>query len=159
MALCLNRVGNLLYLASNTHPNLVFAVNQAAQYTHCPQWSHKEAIKCICFYLCGTPIKGLVFCPSTLFVLICYIDTNFAGSWHYEDNQDPVCVHSWTDYILIFAGCPLLWASKYKQRLWCLPWRPMWSIVMENTFTIYRSTFKDHGLTQQFLKITMVLWY
>ena len=29
-------VGMLLYLASSTHPSLAFAINQAAQYMHCP---------------------------------------------------------------------------------------------------------------------------
>ena len=47
-------IGMLLYLVSNTHPDLAFTVNQAAHYTHRPHQIHEEAIKCICQYLQGS---------------------------------------------------------------------------------------------------------
>ena len=42
----------------------------------------------------------------------CYVNANFAGLFQYEDNQWPICVESRTGFILIFSGCPLMWASK-----------------------------------------------
>jgi hypothetical protein len=44
----------------------------------------------------------------------CYVDADFAGLWHVEDDQDPVCVKSRTGLCLTLGGCPLLWVSKLQ---------------------------------------------
>jgi hypothetical protein len=44
-------IGMLLYLASNSQPNIAFAVNQAARFTHCPRLSHEIAVRQIARYL------------------------------------------------------------------------------------------------------------
>jgi len=49
--------------------------------------------------------------------LNCYVDADFAGLWHYEDDQDPVCVKSRTGYMLTFGGCPILWVSKLQTEI------------------------------------------
>ena len=41
----------------------------------------------------------------------CYVDSNFAGLWGYEDDQDPTCVRSCTGYIITIGDCPVLWSS------------------------------------------------
>jgi hypothetical protein len=35
-------IGMLLYLASNSRPDITFAVHQCAQFTHCAKHSHEE---------------------------------------------------------------------------------------------------------------------
>jgi len=92
-------------------------VNQAARYTHRPKQIHEEAIKRLCRYLQGTKTHGLLLHPSTQFTLNCYVDADFAGLWRYEDDQDPVCVRSRTGYVILFANCPLLWASKLQTEI------------------------------------------
>ena len=52
-------VGMILYLSSNTRPDIQFAVHQCARFTHCPKKSHEEAILRICRYLQGTKHLGL----------------------------------------------------------------------------------------------------
>ena len=72
-------IGMLLYLSSNSRPDIQFAVHQCARFTHCPRASHAEAIKRICRYLQGTKEKGTIFSISKDMKLDCYVDTDFAG--------------------------------------------------------------------------------
>ena len=104
----------MLYLASNTRPDISFAVHQWARFTHNTKVSHKKAVKRICSYLQGTDENGLVFNPSKKLVVDCYADADFAGLWGHEDPQDLICARSRTGFVVTFANCPLLWVSKLQ---------------------------------------------
>lgn len=110
-------VGQLLYLSSNSRPEIQFAVHQCARFTHNPKHSHAQAVKRIARYLKGTADKGLIMTPDTTKGLDCYVDADFAGLWGHEDEQDPVCVRSRTGYVLTLFGCPLLWSSKLQPEI------------------------------------------
>ena len=72
-------VGMLLYLCSNTRPDISFAVSQVARFTHAPKQSHATAVKTIVRYLSGTMNKGtIVMLPGT-FRLTCFPDSDFAS--------------------------------------------------------------------------------
>lgn len=107
-------VGMLLYLSSNTRPDIQFVVHQCACFTHNPKASHAEVVKRILRYFQGTKDKGLIFKPTKELTLDCYSDANFAGLWNYEDDQVPVRVKSRTGYVLTLSNCPLIWASKLQ---------------------------------------------
>jgi hypothetical protein len=107
-------VGMLLYLASNSRPDIAFAVHQCARFSHCPRASHEIALKKICRYLHGTSTQGLIFRPSKEFSIDCYVDSDFSGLFGTEDSQDPICAKSRTGYVITLAGCPLLWVSKLQ---------------------------------------------
>lgn len=86
-------IGVLMYLSSNVHPEIQFAIHQCACFsTHCPQESHKEAVNHMCWYLQGVKDNGLTFKPSGHLQLDCYVDAYFARLWNYKSNQDPVCI-------------------------------------------------------------------
>ena len=51
-------VGMLLYLATNTRPDIAFAVSQVARFNHDPKQSHASAVKIILRYLKGTMDQG-----------------------------------------------------------------------------------------------------
>ena len=34
-----------------------------------------------------------------------------------EDSQDPICAKSRTGYVLLVAGCPLMWVSKLQSKI------------------------------------------
>jgi hypothetical protein len=107
----------LLYLSSNSRPDIQFAVHQCARFTHAPKASHAEAVKRIARYLVETKDKGLIFTPTPHIKLDCYVDADFAGLWGYEDDQDPVCVKSRTGFVFTIADCPISWTSKLQTEI------------------------------------------
>ena len=66
----------ILHLASNTRPDISFAVHQCAWFTHNTKASHKTAVKRICRYLQGTKENGIVFNPSKKLVVDCYANVD-----------------------------------------------------------------------------------
>ena len=74
-------IGMLLYLASNSRPDITFAVHQCARFTHSTKKSHEDAVLRICQYLKGTASDGLIYQPDGTANVDCYIDSDFAGIW------------------------------------------------------------------------------
>jgi hypothetical protein len=107
-------VGMLMYLGTNSRPDIAFAVNQCARHTHNPRALHARAVKHICRYLKGTANRGLEFTLNGEMAIDCYVDSDFAGLWQQEEEQDPVSTRSRTGYFLTFGGCPLLWGSRLQ---------------------------------------------
>lgn len=107
-------IGRLLYLSTNSRPDIAYAVNQVARFTHDPKEIHSRAFKKIVRYLKGTRDKGLIMRPQPHICLDCYVDANFGGLFGVEDSQNPVSVKSRTGYVTMMGGCPLLWQSKLQ---------------------------------------------
>lgn len=72
-------VGMMLYLASNSRPDIAFAVNQCARFTHCANSQHEIALKRIGRYLKATKNNGLLLIPKENLKLELYADADFAG--------------------------------------------------------------------------------
>ncbi len=107
-------VGMLLYLSGNTSPDLAYSVSQVARLTFNAKRSHEIAIKQIGCYLIGTKDKEMIIKPTTTIGIDAYPDADFAGLYSYEDNNDPVCIHSCTGYVITVAGCPIYWSYKLQ---------------------------------------------
>ena len=107
-------VGMISYLAGHTCPDIEYAVHQCGSYSHCPRAIHKIALKQIGRYLIGTKYKGLNFIPNKSLKLECYVDSDFAVIWLFEDSQDPICTRSCTGYVLKFSSAPVLWKNKLQ---------------------------------------------
>jgi hypothetical protein len=110
-------VGMLMFLASNSRPDIAYAVHQCARFTHCPKQSHGAAVKRILRYLKGTRTKGMALTPNKKLSVDCFVDADFAGLWKHEDEQDPTSVKSRSGYLLMFMGCPLIWGSKLQTQI------------------------------------------
>lgn len=110
-------VGMLLYLASNSRPDIAFAVHQCARFTHAPKASHEAAVLRICRYLHGTRDEGLILRPSKELRVDCYVDADFAGLFGTEDVHDPICAKSRSGYVITVANCPLMWVSKLQTEI------------------------------------------
>ena len=110
-------VGMLLYLSSNTRPDIQYAVHSVARHSHNPKKSHGQAIKRIVRYLIDTADKGIEFVPDLSKGLDCYVDADWAGAYGYEDDQDPVSVKSRTGFVLTLFGCPIIWQSKLQTEI------------------------------------------
>eukprot|EP00956_Cyclotella_meneghiniana_P013545 scaffold19631_cov45-Cyclotella_meneghiniana.AAC.1 len=107
----------LLYLSGHSRPDIAFAVHQCARYTFKPTSRHFAALKRIGRYLKGTADKGLILRPSKHLHVDCFPDADFAGLYNHEDSQDPHCVRSRTGYVILVAGCPVLWKSKLQTKI------------------------------------------
>ena len=107
-------IGKLMFIANNTRPDIAFAVHQAARYSTNPKKSHEIAVKHICRYLWLTKDKGLICRPNGDGELNAYCDSDFAGRWHQSTTHLRESVLSRTGYVLMFCGCPILWASKLQ---------------------------------------------
>ena len=57
-------IGMLLYLSTNTHPDITFAVSQVTRFNHSPKKSHATAVKMIIHYLKCTIDKGTIIHPT-----------------------------------------------------------------------------------------------
>ena len=68
-------------------------------------------------HLQGTKENVLLFNPSKKLVVDCYADADFAGMWGHEYPQDPICARSRTEFVAIFANCPILWVSKLQTEI------------------------------------------
>jgi hypothetical protein len=110
-------IGMLLYLAGHSRPDIAFAVHQCARYTFQPTRKHVTALKRIGHYLKGTRDKGIIMRTSSTLQVDCYPDADFAGLYNHEDSQDPHCVCSHTGYVILLAGCPVLWKSKFQTEI------------------------------------------
>ena len=110
-------IGMLLYLSSNTRPDIQYAVHSAARFSHSPKKSHGQAVKRIVRYLIDTKDRGLEFEPDLSAGLDCHVDADFAGLYGYEDEQDPVSVRSRTGFVLTLFGCPIIWQSKLQSEI------------------------------------------
>jgi hypothetical protein len=107
----------MMYLSSNSRPDIAFAVHQAARFTHCPRKSHETALKRIAKYLKYTKNRGMRIQPTEDLRLDLYVDADFAGLWNSEDPHDPTCVKSRTGFVITLGNVPLIWASKLQTEI------------------------------------------
>ena len=106
-------MGMLNYLCG-TRPDILFAVHQCARFCEHPKLSHEKAVKRIVRYLKRTPTEGIVLRPDSSRGIQCYVDADFPGGWSSADADDPSSVYSRTGYIIMYAGCPIVWVSKLQ---------------------------------------------
>ena len=107
-------IGKLNFLEKSTRGELGYAVHQAARFCQEPKQSHTNAVHRIGRYLAGTRDEGLILDPKNE-VFECYADADFCGLWDKDRaEKDPSTGRSRTGYIIRFAGCPIIWASKLQ---------------------------------------------
>jgi hypothetical protein len=107
-------VGSLSYLQAMVHPEITMPVQLYARFCNNPQCQHEEAVKSICRYLLKVKDKGLILKPDPTLGLECFVNADWAGSWQDRSSNDPLSAHSRTGYVIMYAGCPILWASKMQ---------------------------------------------
>jgi len=110
-------VGMLLYLSTNTRPDIAFAVSQVARFSANPKQSHATAVKTIVRYLKKTHDKGTLIKPMSGLHLDLYVDADFAGLFQREDDRDANSVRSRTGYVISLSNWPLLWKSQLQTHM------------------------------------------
>lgn len=110
-------IGKLNYLAKSTRPDIEYAVHQCARFSSDPKEEHTKAVKLIGRYLLGTKEKGMICKPDGQ-SMTCYVDANFAGDWLPEiAMEDSSTARSRSGYVLLYSGCPVVWASKLQTEI------------------------------------------
>ncbi len=110
-------VGMLLYLSTNTRPDIAFAVSQVARLCHSPKKSHASAVKTLVRYLHRTCKMGMIVKPTGNVDLDCYVDADFAGLHGRDPDRSPTSAKSRTGYIITLGGCPILWKSHLQSKI------------------------------------------
>eukprot|EP00804_Cyclotella_cryptica_P014080 CCRYP_021204-RA/>CCRYP_021204-RA protein AED:0.29 eAED:0.29 QI:0/0/0/1/0/0/2/0/118 len=78
-----------------------------------PRHEHGKAIVCIVKYLKATRHIGLCFKPDAFKGFQCYCNADFAGNWNNEFAEtDPSTAKSRRGWVVFYAACPVIWASK-----------------------------------------------
>jgi hypothetical protein len=107
-------VGNLNYLEKSTRPDIAYTVHQCARFSENPKVEHSTAIKMIGRYLMATADKGIIFSPLDE-SFKCYCDADFSGNWNPSiAKYDGTTARSRSGFVINYAGCPLVWASKLQ---------------------------------------------
>jgi len=107
-------IGKLNFLTSSTRPDLAHATHSAARFQADPKQEHGKAVEWLCRYLAGTRDKGIIFNPQKDHSFDVYCDASFAGEWDPDETDDPDAARSRSAYVIMYAGCPILWASKLQ---------------------------------------------
>ncbi|GJZ24961.1 hypothetical protein Tco_0562420 [Tanacetum coccineum] len=84
-------IGSLMYLTSS-RPNIMFIVCACARYQVNPKVSHLHAMKRIFRYLKGQPKLGLWYPKDSLFDLVAYTDSDYAGASLDRKSTDAVVI-------------------------------------------------------------------
>jgi hypothetical protein len=103
-------LGSLMYLATQTRPDIAFAVGQAARFAENPGPAHWTALKRIVRYVKGTIHLGLVYTAydnNESLSPVGFSDSDWAG--------DPTTRRSVSGYIFTHAGAAISWRS-HQQR-------------------------------------------
>ena len=110
-------VGKLNYLEKSTRPDISYAVHQCARFAADPKQEHGKALVWLGRYLAATRDKGLIFKPTAQ-SFDCYVDADFAGNWDKrEAPSDSDTARSRSGYVIVYAGCPIIWASKLQTQI------------------------------------------
>jgi hypothetical protein len=110
-------IGKLNFLEKCCRPEIACAVHQAARFAADPRSIHTDAVKKIVRYLKGTEDKGIIYQPNDHSFDV-YADADFCGLWdHSIAEEDPVTSKSRTGYIVMYAGCHIIWASQLQPEI------------------------------------------
>ena len=96
-------IGSLVYLATQTRPDIAHAVSVLSRYSNNPSQAHINAVKRIFRYLSGTRNRGITLGNSLN--LIAFSDSDWAGDL---DSR-----RSTTGYVISYGG-PVAWFSRLQ---------------------------------------------
>jgi hypothetical protein len=111
-------IGKLNYLAQTTRPDIVYATHQLTKYSSNPREPHGEAVFYLICYLKKTQDLETRFKPDHDKGFECYCDADFSGNWNrHLAPCDPSTAKSRSGWIVFYAGCPVIWASKLQTQV------------------------------------------
>jgi hypothetical protein len=111
--------GMLLYLSTNSRPDIALQVSEVCRFSSNPKQSHAVAIKSIVRYLHRTRNEGMILRPTGRLDLDLYVDADFCSLHNQEPAHDPNSARSRAGYIIFLSDCPVVWKSALMSHI-CL---------------------------------------
>ena len=102
-------------LEKSTRPNISYAVNQCARFTHDPKKRSNHSFSKLSKKTkdCGSTLKS--YQENSLEF---YVDTDFCGNWYrLTSEEDAITAKSRTGYIITFMGYAITWNSKLQTQI------------------------------------------
>jgi hypothetical protein len=110
-------IGKLNFLEKSCRPEITCAIHQCARFSADPRNYHTDAVKRIVQYLTGTEEKGIIYKPTKHSFEV-FADADYCGLWDKTiAMEDPTTAKSRTGYIVMYAGCPIIWASQLQPEI------------------------------------------
>lgn len=110
-------IGQMNYLEKCSRLDISCAVHQGARFVSNPRFQHGKALKWLGRYLVGSRDKGMTYSPSNQSFDV-YVDASFTGDWDPDNAEwDPDTARSRTGYVILYASCPVIWASKLQSEI------------------------------------------
>ncbi len=110
-------IGKLNFLEKSRHPDIAYAVHQCARFLQNPKVEHTKAVKLIGRYLMKTMDQGIICSPNDKSIE-CWADADFSGNWDITHLEfDVSTAKSRSGYVIYYAGCPIIWASKVQMEI------------------------------------------
>jgi hypothetical protein len=104
-------------LEKSCRPKIACAVHQCARFLADPRTNHTDAVKCIVRDLTGTEDKGIIYKPNDHSFEV-FADVDYCGLWDKSiAMEDPTTAKSRSGYIVMYAGCPIIWASQLQPEI------------------------------------------
>ena len=111
-------VGKLNFLEKGTRPDIAYATHQVARFCEDPREAHVKAVLHLGKYLKHTRSDGIILNPNRLKSIEVYADADFAGNWNINTAEyDASTAKSRSGYIVLYAGCPIIWSSKLQTQV------------------------------------------
>ena len=110
-------IGMLGY-QETTRSDISYVVHQCARFSTAPKVEHGKAVNWLARYLKGTRDKGTIFRSDSKRGLEVFVDASFAGNWDKNEvGNDPDTACSRHGYIIMYAGCPIIWKSQLQMEI------------------------------------------
>jgi hypothetical protein len=107
----------LNFLEKSCRPEIACAVHQCARFAADPRSKHTDAVKRIVRYLKGAEDKGIIYKPNNHSFEV-FADADYCGLWDKSiAMEDPTTAKSRTRYVVMYAGCPIIWASQIQPEI------------------------------------------
>ena len=104
----LSAIGAVMYLATNTRPDIAFSANLLARYITQPTKRHWNGVKHLHHYIHGTTDLGLFYPRNESPILVGFTNAGYLS--------DPSKAKSQTCYLFVLGNTPISWKST-KQTL------------------------------------------
>jgi ribosomal protein S17E len=110
-------IGKLNYLEKSTRSDIAYITHQLARFSAEPKKEHGQALRWLGRYLKATRTKGTILRIDETKDMEVYVDADFSGNWDPNESQDRDSARSRHGYIIMYAGCTVLWKSQMQTEI------------------------------------------